>query len=256
MPRVSSVSDSPTSQDPARPLLEHLEELRLRILFSVLYLAGGFFVGLALAENRLLFKAIMAPIEAIPGANLIVLGPTDKFMAYFRLAFIAGLAISFPFVLHQLWLFLSPGLSRSERRVVLGLIPTSLILFVIGAAFVFYIMIPSALRFLLNFDLGIDVKTEISLDRYFSFVLYLILAGGLVFQIPLITWFLARMGIVTGKWMARNRKYAVLGAAILAAVLTPTGDPFNFALLGIPIYALYELSILVAMVAGRKKHVT
>jgi sec-independent protein translocase protein TatC len=252
-PNVNPKSQSDDS-DPARPLLEHLEELRVRIIYSILYLAGGFFIGLFLAQSRWLFQAMMSPIQSIPDVNIVVLGPTDKFAAYFKVAFIAGVAFALPFMMHQLWMFLRPGLSMKERRMAQGLIPASLILFLIGAAFVFFVMIPSALKFLINFDLGVEVKTMLSLDRYFSFILYLLLAGGLVFQIPLITWFLARAGVLTSRLMARNRKYAILGAAILAAVLTPTGDPFNFALLGVPIYALYEISIVVAMVSGKKKN--
>jgi sec-independent protein translocase protein TatC len=136
------------------------------------------------------------------------------------------------------------------------MVPVSLALFIIGAVFVFYVMIPAALPVLINWPIGVEVKTMLSLDRYFSFILYLVLAGGMVFQIPLVTWFLARVGLVTSKWMAKKRRFAILGAAILAAAITPTGDPINFAILGVPIYALYEVSILVAYLARNRGQTT
>jgi sec-independent protein translocase protein TatC len=240
--------------DKPRPLLEHLEELRLRIIYSIIYLVLGSIAGFFITD-WFLFRLLLTPIASIPGISLQVLGPTDKLMAYFRASFIAGVALAVPFIMHQVWLFLRPGLRRSERRLLAGLVPTSLILFVAGAAFVFFVLIPPALMFLNRFlpdTGGVRIETRLSLDQYFAFVLYLVLAGGLVFQMPLITWFLARLGVVTYKWMARNRKFAILGAAILGAVVTPTGDPFNMALLSVPIYALYEISIAVAALAGRR----
>ena len=244
---VKAAADS----DKPKPLLEHLEELRYRIIYSCIYLIAGFLVGLFIAD-RFLFRLLLEPTNAVPGLKLIVLGPTDKMMAYFRAAFIAGVAISTPFILHQFWLFLRPGLKSKERAALVAMVPISLILFLAGAIFVFYVLIPPGLQVLINWNIGVQVDTMLSLEQYFSFILYLVLAGGLVFQIPLITWFLARIGIVTPKWMAKNRKFAFLGAAILGAAITPTGDPFNMALLTIPIYALYEASILVAYLARKK----
>jgi len=210
--------------DKPRPLLEHLEELRYRIIYSFVYLTVGFLAGLFIA-NRFLFRLLLEPAESVPGLKLVVLGPTDKMMAYFRAAFIAGTAIAIPFIIHQLWLFLKPGLKSKERAALVAMIPISFMLFLVGAAFVFYALIPAALPVLINWDIGVQVDTMLSLDRYFSFVLYLVLAGGLVFQIPLLTWFLAKVGLVTPKWMAKNRKFAVLGAAILGAAITPTASP-------------------------------
>jgi sec-independent protein translocase protein TatC len=232
------------------PMSKHLNEFRLRIIYCVLYIAAGSIIGLFITD-RYLFRWIMSPILDIPGASLQVLGPTEKISAYFKTSFLAGFVIALPFIVHQVWMFLKPGLKPDERRYLLTLIPASTILFLAGAAFVFFVMIPAALKFLIGFNLGVAIRTDITLDNYFSFVLFLLLAGGLVFQIPLVTYFLARLGIVTSKMMASNRKYAILGTIFLAAILTPTGDPFNLFLLAVPIYVLYEISIFVARVAAR-----
>jgi len=250
-----STSRSSTTEedvDKPSPIVEHLMELRTRIIYSIVFLVLGCILGFILT-GKFLLHWIFSPILAIPDARLQVLGPAEKIGAYFKVSFIAGLVISLPFIAHQAWLFLRPGLKKHERRFLTLLVPSATALFLLGAAFVFYVMIPAALPFLLQqIDLGIEVEANITLDRYFSFVLALVLAGGLVFQIPLVTYFLARAGLVSGPMLAKQRKLAVLGTVLLAAILTPTGDPFNLVLLALPIYLLYEISILVASAAYHK----
>ena len=237
------------------PLTEHLNELRMRLIYCIIYIVIGSIIGLYVTD-RYLFQWILAPILKIPDATIQVLGPAEKISAYFKTSFIAGFIIAFPFMVHQIWLFLKPGLKPNERRYLLTLIPASTILFLAGASFVFIILIPASLKFLLGFDLGVDIRTDITLDRYFSFVLLLVLAGGIVFQIPLVTYFLARLGLVTSKAMASQRKIAIVGTVFLAAMLTPTGDPFNLMLLAVPIYILYEISIFIAEIAQKKRERT
>ncbi len=234
------------------PFTEHLDELRRRLIFCLVYLVIGCVAGFFVTE-KFLFEWILSPILAIPDTKLQVLGPVEKIAAYFKTSFIAGVVIAAPFIFHQVWLFLRPGLKAKERTYLLWLFPTSVLLFTIGVAFIFYVMIPTALRFLLGFDLGVEIEAGITLDRYFSFLLFLLLVGGTIFQIPLVTYFLARLGLVTHTMMANQRKVAILSTVILAALITPTGDPFNLFLLAIPIYLLYEISIIIALVFGKKK---
>ena len=234
------------------PIFEHFEELRLRLIYSILYLVAGCLVGFFVTE-KYLFAWLLSPILDIPGAHLQVLGPAEKLTSFFKTAFIAGFVIALPFIVHQIWLFLKPGLKPLEQRFLLLFIPASAVLFIAGAAFVFFVMIPASLRFLIGFNLGVEIETGITLDRYFSFVLMLVLAGGLVFQIPLVTFFLVKIGILTAKMMASQRKIAIVITVFLAAVLTPTGDPFNLMLLALPIYVLFEISILVALLTTRAK---
>ncbi len=227
------------------PIYEHLNELRLRFIYSTIYLIAGCIVGFFVTE-KWVFAWILSPIVAIPEAQLQVLGPAEKLTSLIKTSFIVGLFVALPFIVHQFWLFLRPGLKNNERRYLLLMIPASAILFTIGAAFIFFIMLPVALPFLIGLDLGVDIETNITLELYFTFVLLLILAGGLVFQIPLITYFLAKLGIVNAGMLASNRKFAVLGTVFLAAMLTPTGDPLNLMLLALPIYILFEISIFIA----------
>ncbi|HEX9745351.1 MAG TPA: twin-arginine translocase subunit TatC [bacterium] len=233
----------------------HLEEFRTRIIISIIYLSLGVIIALVFTPEYI-FKWILGPISKLDYAHVQVLGPTEKFAAYFKTAFFAGLVVSSPFMLHQGWLFVKPALYPHEQRFLLLLIPTSLIMFLLGAAFIYYILLPASLAFLLGFDLGVEIETAITLDRYFSFVIMFILAGGILFQIPLIAYFLARFGLISPDTLSSKRKYAILLSMILAAAITPTGDPINMMLLTAPIYILYEISIVVCRLAwkGRIKN--
>lgn len=235
------------------PLTQHLKELRSRLIFSLIFLLLATIAALYITD-KFIFKWLMDPIEGIPDVRIQVLGPADIFGAYFKTSFVIGLLAAIPFILYQIWLFLKPGLTRTEQRFLILMVPSSIILFLIGGAFIFFIMLPASLKFLLGFDIGIQVELGITLDRYISFVLLLLLAGGAIFQIPLIAFFLAKIGLVSSQLLASQRKIALLFSIILAAMLTPTGDPINLMLLSVPIYVLYELSILVAAAAYPRKH--
>ena len=232
--------------------IEHLEELRNRLIVSIVYLAAGTMIGLGITQKYLL-KFILAPIEQIPEAHLQVLGPVEKFAAYFKTAMAAGIVFAAPFILLQIWLFVRPGLHKHERRFIGWFIPISMFLFILGASFIYYVLLPTSLSFLLGFDLGVDIDTAITLDRYFSFVIVLVLSGGTLFQIPLLAYFLARFGILSPSMLSSRRQYAILIATALAAFITPTSDPINLLLLTVPIYILFEISIVVARFSYRKR---
>lgn len=235
-------------------MTQHLKELRTRLIYSLVFLVLATIAALYITD-KFIFKWLMDPIEGIPDVRIQVLGPADIFGAYFKTSFVIGLLAAIPFILYQTWLFLKPGLTRTERNFLILLVPSSIILFLIGGSFIFFIMLPASLKFLLGFDIGIQVELGITLDRYISFVLLLLLAGGAIFQIPLVAFFLAKIGLVSSSLLARQRKIALLMSIILAAMLTPTGDPINLMLLSVPIYVLYEVSILVANLAYTKKTV-
>ncbi len=236
---------------------EHLEELRNRLLYSILFLILGCIVSFIFTRSYI-FPWLVSPWKAVSAdATLQVLGPTEKFMAYFKVGFAAGLVIALPFIIYQAWLFVRPGLTRHEIKWVRGLMIAAFLLFLAGCAFCFYLIFPIALRFLLEFEpgnnLATKITTQITLDRYFSFVVLLTLAGGFVFQIPLVSLFLSMLGIVSPAQLAKFRRYALLGAVVLAAALTPTGDPVTLSLLGVPIYLLYEASIIVSRFVYKKR---
>ncbi len=203
---------------------EHLGELRNRIIYCIIALFVTC-IGVFPFVKPYIFPWLMSPIKNIKSAQVQVLGPAEKFMAYFKVGVVAGLVLALPFILFQVWLFVKPGLKELERKWVRGLLWSSVFLFLAGCAFIFYLLLPIALRFLLTFDLGYDIHTAITLDKYFSFVLFLVLAGGLVFQIPLVTLFLAMVGLVSPRQMARFRKYAILITVILGSRLTLPQEP-------------------------------
>lgn len=250
--------DSPTPPPPAEGLTftEHLEELRLRLVYSVLFLILGCVVSFIFTRSYI-YPFILTPWENISDASLQALGPTEKFMSYFKVGFVAGFVIALPFIFYQIWLFLRPGLTRKERKWVRGVFVAAFFMFLAGCAFCFYLILPVALRFLLAFEPGkgmpTEIVTQVTLDKYFSFALLLTLAGGAVFQIPLVTFFLSLFGIVSPQQLTRFRRYAILASVILAAALTPTGDPLTLSMLGVPIYLLYEISIFISRAVYKKK---
>ncbi len=251
-----TVDPSSGAKDVGMTFMQHLDELRIRLMYSVLFLILGCVVSFIFTRSYI-YPFIISPWDNVSGANLQALGPTEKFMSYFKVGFIAGFIIALPFILHQVWLFLKPGLSRKEQNWVGGVLISAFFLFLTGCAFCFYLVVPVALKFLLGFEPGVDmattILTQVTLDRYFSFALLLTLAGGAVFQIPMITFFLSMFGIVSPQQMVKFRRYAILCAIVLAAALTPTGDPLTLSMLGVPIYLLYEISIFISRAVYKKR---
>ncbi|MBI3378274.1 MAG: twin-arginine translocase subunit TatC [Nitrospirae bacterium] len=252
------------------PLIEHLGELRKRITISLTALLIAFMVAFNYSEE--LFKSIMFPlkytlsfsvknpfISIIPQEKLsrtmklVFLAPAEAFWMSMKVAFVAGLALALPVIFHQLWKFISPGLLAREKKYVLPFVISATALFMAGAAFCFFIVLPFAMGFLLTYNVGAVLMPMLSVGQYVDFCLKFILAFGAVFELPIVIIFLTRMGIVTTKTLAKNRKYAILIAFIIAAVLTPTPDMFNQTLMAIPMIVLYEVGILVSRIFVRGK---
>ena len=231
----------------AMGFLDHLEELRKRLLYSALAIAVC--TGLAFYFADELIALLTAPMQ---GQKLYVTEVTGSFMAYFKISLFAGLILALPFVFYQLWSFVSPGLRRSEIKMVLPLVLVSTLLFASGAAFCYFLILPVSLKFLLEFS-GDLFQPMITVSSYIGFVGGMVLAFGLGFQIPVIAFALAKMGMVTGPGLAGARRYAVMVILIASAILTPTPDIVTQLLLAGPIYILYEASIVIAYVVGRKQ---
>ncbi len=249
------------------PLTEHLDELRKRVFKSLIVLIAFFLLCFNFSEK--LFSFITFPMKKtisiikeppyltfintdIKNPTLVFLAPAEAFWMHLKISLISGLILSLPFIFYQLWKFVSPGLLEKEKRYVIPFVVVTSSLFMIGTAFCFFIVLPFAMNFLLTY------KTEsmvpmISVERYVDFCLKFILAFGAVFELPVIILFLARMGIVRPDTLARHRKYAILGAFVLAAILTPTPDAFNQSLMAVPIILLYEFGIVVARIFVRRK---
>ena len=232
--------------------LEHLDELRKRIIWSLLALFIGF--GIAFGFHDQIFDFVMRPMQQLlpKGGTLIYTDPSEAFMLHVQLALIAGLVLAIPVVATQLWLFIAPGLYSKEKKLAIPFVVMSTVLFVVGIAFNHYVVFPITWRFFVGFTN--DILTFMPrVDPAFSMYMRLALALGITFQLPTVVLFLARMGMITPMFMIRHFKYAVLLIVIAAAVLSPDGGGVGMIAMGGPVILLYILSIGLAWMFGKKK---
>jgi sec-independent protein translocase protein TatC len=245
---VSSDQDNPEPL-PAMGFLDHLEELRRRIVYSIAAVAVGFFACWWKVEK--IYDIMQRPIMDALRNNgmsekLVYLNPTEPFNLYLKIAALAGLFLTSPFVLYQVWMFISPGLYRNEKRYVVPFMVSTIALFSAGGYFGFKIVYPAALNFLISF--GKQFQPMITIKEYTELFLSIILGMGLIFEMPILVFFLALMGIVTAGWMWKNFRYSILIIFIVAAIVTPTTDILNMCIFAAPMIALYALSIGIAYV--------
>ena len=233
--------------------LEHAEELRRRIIYSLLAVAALFVPCYAFSGR--IFDLLMGPvIRSLPeGSSLIFTRPAEGFLVYLKVSLFAAFCLSFPFVLYNAWQFVSPALYRNERRVVVPLVVFGTLFFAAGAAFCYLVAAPQGLRFLLGEYTTQYVQALPGVRDAFSFLTALMLGFGLVFEFPLIIFILARLGLVTSGFLARQRKYALLLGSVLAAFITPTTDAVSMMFMLVPLFIFYELGILIAWAFGKKK---
>lgn len=229
-------------------IIEHLEELRLRLLIALAAFAVATLVSFLYVDRILDF--LIRPV-----GRVVFLAPTEAFFVRVKVAALAGVFLSLPVILYQLWRFIGTGLTRTERRYALSLLPPALLLFVGGAAFAFVAILPVGVRFLLSYQTP-SLVPMISISAYTSFVTAFVLAFGLVFQLPIVILFLARLGIVTPATLAAGRRYAILAIFVASAVLTPGTDVFSQMLMAVPTYLLYEISIWIARIVAPKDRPT
>jgi len=236
--------------------LEHLEELRRRILYSLVALLGGFLVSFLFI--RRIFDFIMEPLYALmpkggPLANTLVYSePTEAFILYLKMALLAGIMIAAPVILYQVWAFVAPGLYAREKKFAIPFIGLGTVCFVLGALFSHYVLFPWTWQFLASFSTDYLAFLP-RIEPVFSLYTKMLLGMGLIFQMPTIVFFLARMGVVSAHFLIRHFKYAVLVIFIVAALITPTGDPLTQALFAAPMIALYVISIGIAWLVGRRR---
>src|SRR5208283_80665 len=192
------------------------------------------------------------PKDKLQSTKLVFLAPAEAFWMNMKVALVVGLLLSLPVLFLQLWKFISPGLHQKEKKYIVPFILVTTILFLAGAAFCFFIVLPFAMAFLLTYKVGDFLMPMLSVGQYVDFCLKFILAFGVIFELPIAIIFLTKMGIVTPKGLARNRKYAVLLAFIAGAILTPTPDAFNQTLMAVPIILLYEVGIWISPLFVKK----
>jgi sec-independent protein translocase protein TatC len=239
---------------PTMGFLDHLEELRRRIVYSVAAVAVGFFVCWWKVER--IYDVMQRPIiDALKNngmaEKLVYLNPTEPFNLYLKIAALAGLFLTSPFVLYQVWMFISPGLYRNEKRYVVPFMVSTIALFSAGGIFGYKIVYPAALNFLISF--GKQFQPMITIKEYTDLFLSIILGMGLIFEMPILVFFLALMGIVSAGFMWKNFRYSILVIFVIAAIVTPTTDILNMCIFAAPMIALYALSIGVAWLVHPKQ---
>jgi sec-independent protein translocase protein TatC len=261
------MADEKMSDSEKMPFTEHLSELRKRISVSLVALLVAFILSFNYSEQ--IFDALTLPLRSeisitlhspyisliptnIKNPSLVFLAPAEAFWMHLKVSFVAALVLSLPVILHQFWKFISPGLLLRERKYVGPFVVTASLLFLAGAFFCFLFVLPFAMGFLLTYKTA-SMTPMLSVGNYVDFCLKFILAFGAVFELPIVIVLLTRMGIVTPKTLAKNRKYAILLAFVVAALLTPTPDAFNQTLMAVPIMVLYEAGILVSRFFIKKK---
>ena len=246
--------DPEESESGKMSFLEHLDELRRRIMYAL----AGLFVGFAICIyyiNRI-FDFIMLPMQRMlpAGQFLIYTDPAEAFMLNIKIALIAGLILASPIVFSQVWLFIAPGLYSHEKKLAIPFVVMSTVLFVGGAAFAHFMVFPIVWEFFVGFT-NEYLKFAPRVEPAFAIYLRLILAVGITFQLPTVVLFLARMGMITPRFMIKNFKYAVLIILIASAVLSPDGTGMGLLAMGAPVVLLYIASIGLAWVFGKKKRV-
>ena len=239
--------------DERMPLTSHLEELRRKLIISAVSWLVAFLACYAIAEP--LFDMIATPVRAaLPeGASLVFITATEPFFTYLKISALAGLLIAMPVIFWQIWSFIAPGLYQHEKRYIIPFVLASTLCFATGAFFGYRYVFPMAFKVLIEFGTGSgDLSAMLSMGSYLSLSSKLLLAFGLVFELPVVIFFLARMGIVDHKMLARNRKFALLAAFLTGAMLTPP-DVFSQTALALPFIILYEIGIIVARLFGKRK---
>jgi len=248
----------PAGEEPGARMsfFDHLVELRTRLINSLVAIGAGMVLGLAVSKRVINF--ISAPMmAALRSAHLddhmIYTSPAGYISAYINLGLYIGIVLAMPYVLYQIWLFVAPGLYKHERRAAAGFIVSSMVLFVCGIAFGYFVMLPQVLKFLVDFAIDGPVRPLISFNEYFHFLLVVLLGLGLIFEMPVLIFVLSVFGIVTPKFLLKNFRYAMLGITVLAAIVTPTPDATTMIVFMAPMVALYLIGVLVSHAVVRRK---
>ncbi len=232
--------------------LEHLDELRKRIVRSCLAIAFGVLVTFYWIQP--IFNFILAPTRKAlpPGVKLIYTEPGEAFSLYITVALIAGVVVAAPFIMYQVWMFIAPGLYSNEKRLAIPFVVFTTAGFVLGAAFNHYIAFPFMMAFFASFN-TVDLAFMPKLEEVFGLYSKMLIGMGIVFQMPTVVYFLAKMKLITARFLVAHFKYAFLIIFIVAAVITPTGDMMTQTIFAAPMVGLYLLSIVIAWVVGPKR---
>ena len=229
--------------------LEHLEELRWRIIYSLLGIVIGAIICWIFID--FLVDVILLRPAKDSGATLQNLKPFGQLFMYMQVAIIGGIVASIPNIFYQFWRFIAPALKKQERKYILAIVIYSSVCFLIGIAFAYFIMLPLTMKFAAQFG-SKDIINQFAIDEYMSIIISIMLAAGLIFELPMISFFLTKLGILTPKFMRKYRKHAIVIIMVTAAILTPGTDPVSQIILAVPLVLLYEISIFISKLSLRK----
>lgn len=251
MKNTQELLEEETSREGEMSFLEHLEEFRWRILYSLIGIAVGTIIAWIfidfLIEGILLIPAKRASI------NLQNLQPFGQLFLFFEVALIGGVILSIPNIFYQFWKFIAPALQQNERKYVSAIVFFSSLCFISGIIFAYFVMLPMTLTFAGQFGTS-TIENNFAVDEYFSIIISVMLAAGVVFELPMLSFFLSKLGIITPAFMRKFRRHSIVAILIAAAILTPGTDPIAQILLAIPLVLLYEISIFVSKFS-QKKHI-
>jgi sec-independent protein translocase protein TatC len=254
-PAAASVATGPVlvapEDDSHLSLREHLLDLRSRVKWAVVWLCVGFLACYSYSQQ--IFHFLMVPVlRALPEGEqaLHYSSATEPFFIQLKVALYGGLFAASPAILWQVWAFIAPGLYRAERRKILPFVVAATAFFLAGAAFCYLIILPPTFGFLIQ-SAGADIKAMLMMDEQLGLVMSLLLAFGIIFELPLVLTFLAMIGLVDARFLSKYRRHAIVLNTLIAAIVTPTGDPFNLALMAFPMMACYELGVIGARLLGK-----
>ncbi len=241
-----------TPDETEMSFLDHLEELRWRIVKAVFGLLAGVIIC-GIFSDFIVNQVVIRPSQIItPPLKLINTIPYGQITFYMMVVIFGGLILSSPWIIFQLWRFVEPGLKQKERKYISSIVVYTTLCFLLGVGFAYFVMLPYMLGFFASFGTP-GIVNMISIDEYMSFVLQLVLLSGLIFELPMVSYFLARFGIMTPAFMRHYRRHAIVVIMVIAAVVTPTTDPVTMTIFALPMLVLYEVSIWIASIAKRKR---
>jgi len=251
LPKPVPAAEAP-EDDVQLSLRDHLIELRKRLKWSLIWLMAGF--GASYFWSQQIFHFLMQPVfAALPEGEkaLHFASSVEPFLIYLKVGLYSGLFVASPLIFWQIWMFVAPGLYRRERRKIAPFVIAATTFFISGATFCYLVILPPAFQFLIN-SAGPDIKPVLMMDQQLGLVMMLLLAFAIIFELPMVLTLLAMMGVVDYKFLSKYRRHAIIVNVIIAAFVTPTGDPFNLALMALPMIVCYELGVLGARIFGKK----
>ncbi len=237
----------------AMPFLEHLDELRKRLIVCVIAVGIGFIIAYIFSQE--IFNIIIAPIyKSLPeGATLIFIGVTEAFMSYLKMSLVVGIVIALPVILYEVWMFVAPALYAHEKKYILPFMLSAIIAFAGGAGFCYFLVLPPAVTFLLKGYSTQTIKAMPTMREALSLTLMLIFAFGVTFQLPFVMLILGKIGIITHRTLTKYRKFAIVIIAAASAIITPTPDAVTMLLLVVPLWLLYEISVILVWIFGKRE---